>query len=673
MSEFPHMAGSIDEELARIQSLLGTDAAGAARRAEQLLLNAPGHPGATLFLGVARRFSGDASKAIETLEPLLQSQADWAAVHYEYGRSCSAVGRRDDAIVALRRAFELQPLMTGAWCSLADELRAAGETAEADAVCTRRIEAANHDPRLQQPIAALREKRFSEANMMLRQHLQVDPTDVVAIQMLAAVGLRMDQYEDAGMLLERCLELAPNYAAAHHDYALVMDHKMRRTEALKEIDLALAAEPDNPNYRMSKATILDRIGEYDAAIDIFSSLLEENQPEAWMSYGNSLRAAGRHDECVAAYKKVVELRPNFGEAWWSLSDLKTFKFSAAETDEIRRQLARPDLSHEDRLHLDFTLGKVLEDESNYAESFTHYASGNRLRRETTPYDAAQLTDGIRRSKSVLTADFFAAHAGHGCTTKDPIFIVGLPRAGSTLLEQVLASHSAVEGTMELPDMLRLVRELNERDNFSGNGSYPEILGRLGADELRSLGERYIESTKIYRKTDRPLFIDKMPNNFANVGLIHLILPNAKIVDARRHPLACCFSIFKQLFARGQPFAYDLADIGRCYRDYVDLMAHFDEVLPGRIHHVFYERMVEDTEAEIRSLLEYCGLPFEEQCLRFYETERAVRTASSAQVRQPINKAGVDHWRHYEAWLEPLKLALGPVLEAYPGVPDFAAE
>lgn len=672
MNDTEHPNGPLAGKIAEVERLLGTDAARAAVLAEEVLSAAPGNPTVTLLLGAARRFSGEASKAAQTVEPLTRSQPDWAAAHYEFGRACSAAGRRDDAITALRRAFELQPTMTGAWCSLADELRAAGQPAEADAVCARRIEVASGDARLQQAIAALREQRFSDANTLLRQQLQQDPTDVVAMQMLAAVALRLDRYDDAARLLERCLELAPNYAAAHHDYALVLDKQMRRGEALREVERAIAADPGNPNYRIAHAVLLDRTGEYARAIEIYARLLDENsaQPGIWKSYGHALRAAGREEDSIAAYKKAIEYKPDFGEAWWSLADFKTYRFSTEETDEMRQQLERAELSDEDRLHFEFTLGKVLEDAGDYAGSFDRYAEGNRLRRETTPYDAAQLTSGVQRSKALLTPAFFTERADSGSAATDPIFIVGLPRAGSTLLEQVLASHSAVEGTMELPDLLAIVRELNHRDPGRSDGQYPEILAELTADELRALGERYLESTRIYRKTERPMFIDKMPNNFANIGLIQLILPNAKIVDARRHPLACCFSMFKQLFARGQPFAYSLEDIGYAYRDYVELMTHFDEVLPGRVHRVFYEQMIDDTEAEIRGLLDYCGLDFEERCLNFHETDRSIRTSSSAQVRKPINRAGLDHWSHFEPWLEPLKAALGPVLDAYPAVPTF---
>ncbi len=674
MSDIPNPAGTLDVELAQVQRLLATDPAQAAKQADRILGLAPGHPVATLLLGIARRLTGDTAGSIEALEPLTRSQPNWAAVHYEFGRSCGAAGRGEEAIAALRRAMEMQPTMPGAWNSLADELLRAGDEAGAEAVRVQRIELASRDPRLQGADAALRQNRFAEANTMLRQHLQEDPTDVVAMHLLAIVGLRLDQFVDAGNLLARCLELAPNYAAARHDYALVLDRQMRRGDALREIERALEADPGKPSYRQLQAVLLDRTGEYERAIEVYAGLLDEKpeQPEVWTSYGHTLRAAGREKDSIAAYQKAIEYRPDAGEAWWSLADFKTFEFSAEEKDAMRRQLDRGDLSDEDRLHFEFTLGKALEDAGDYRRSFEHYAEGNRLRRQAAPYDAASLTAGVQRTKALLTPAFFADRADCGSTARDPIFIVGLPRSGSTLLEQILASHSAVEGTMELPDMLAIVHELGDRGAEAGDWQYPEVLARLEQDEFRALGERYLASTRVYRKTDRPMFIDKMPNNFTNIGLIQLILPNARIVDARRHPLASCFSIFKQLFARGQQFAYSLDDLGRFYRDYVELMAHFDDVLPGRIHRVFYERLVDDTETEIRGLLDYCGLPFEERCLRFHETDRAVRTASSEQVRQPIYRGGMDYWRHFEPWLDPLKQALGPALDAYPGVPSSDA-
>jgi len=389
-----------------------------------------------------------------------------------------------------------------------------------------------------------------------------------------------------------------------------------------------------------------------------------------MGYGHALKTEGQTRQSITAYRRAIELEPTLGEAYWSLANLKTYRFSAADTGAMRRALAREDLAAEDRLHFEFALGKALEDEAAYEESFAHYEAGSAIRRALSPYDAGETTGFLRRSKALYTREFFAARAGSGTAAPDPIFVVGMPRSGSTLLEQILASHPLVEGTMELPDIAAMVRELVSPRTHEDWPRYPQVLEPLSA-ELRELGERYLAQTRVQRKTDAPYFIDKMPNNFMHVGFIHLILPNARIIDARRHPLACCLSNFKQHFARGQSFSYSLDDVGRYYRDYVELMAHFDAVLPGRVHRVIYERLVDDPEAVVRQVLDYCGLPFDARCLRFYENERAVRTASSEQVRRPIYREGIDHWKHFEPWLGPLTAALGPVLDQYPAIPDFA--
>jgi tetratricopeptide (TPR) repeat protein len=389
-----------------------------------------------------------------------------------------------------------------------------------------------------------------------------------------------------------------------------------------------------------------------------------------MSLGHALKTAGRHAESIEAYTSSIAKAPNLGEAYWSLANLKTFRFTPEQTLTMRAQLADAKLSAEDRFHFEFSLAKALEDAGEYQESFAHYREGNRLRRAMIRYDADENHAHVERSKRFFTREFFAQRQGWGCPAPDPVFIVGLPRSGSTLIEQILASHSQVEGTMELPDVAMLARVVGNRTTRPTGAAYPRALEKFSAEELRALGERYLSQTRIQRKTAAPLFIDKMPNNFAHLGFIHLMLPNARIIDARRHPLGCCLSGFKQHFARGQNFTYDLAEIGRYYRDYVQLMAHFDEVLPGRVHRVFYENMVEDTEAEVRRLLEYCRLPFEEGVLRFHENQRAVRTASSEQVRQPIFRDGMEQWRHFDAWLGPLKEALGEVASAYPRIPQF---
>lgn len=664
--------GTLDVALAHATRLLATAPALAAEQAIEILATVPGHPIASLVLGAAHRLQGDTAQALAVLEPLAHSQPQAGAVHFELGLALGSARRGEEAVIALQRAVRLKPDLPDAWRALGDHLTMMGDIAGADAAYARHIRHSTRDPRLLAPAAALCEGRIAPAEQALRAHLKQYPTDVAAIRMLAEVAARLGRYGDAQLLLERCLELAPGFTAARHHYAVVLLRSGKPAEAHAEIKRLLEAEPRNPGFRNLEGAILTRIGEYDRSIGIFADVLAEypHQPRVWMSYGHALKTAGRQDDSVAAYRRAISLSPDLGEAWWSLANLKTYRFTAEDITAMTRQLERTDLAADDRFHFDFAMGKALEDRSEFAASFAHYEAGNRLRRQGLPYDADEQQAHIDRSIALFTRDFFGERVDHGCAAPDPIFIVGLPRAGSTLLEQILSSHSQVEGTMELPDIGMLARELSGRKKRSETSQYPEVLAELTADDCRELGERYLAQTRIQRKSDAPFFIDKMPNNFAHVGLIHLILPRARIIDARRHPLGCCFSAYKQHFARGQAFTYDLGDLGRYYAGYVALMGHIDSVLPGRVHRVFYEHMVADTDLEVRRLLAYCGLPFEEACLRFWETGRAVRTASSEQVRRPIYRDGVDQWRHYEPWLEPLRRALGPALDGYPQSPAY---
>lgn len=638
MNSNPDPVGTIEVALTHTARLLAGRPDLAIEQAKEILKIAPLHPRATLLLGLAQGASGQGEAAVATLQ----------------------------------RAVRLAPALTDAWRALGDHLAAIGDTAGADHAYARHIQCSTRDPRLLAPAAALCDNRIAEAEALLREHLREYPTDVAAIRMFAEVAARLGRYADAENLLRRCLELAPGFAAARHNLAAVLYRHDKAAAALIEIEQLIAIEPRNPGYRNLKAAILGRVGEYVQAIELYREVLAEypNQPKVWMSFGHALKTAGRNQESIGAYRRSIELDPAFGEAYWSLANLKTFRFTALDLAAIRAQLERNELSVEDRFHFHFALGKALEDSEDYAASFQHYAAGNELRRTMIRYEPDENTTHVKRCKQLFTHEFFAQRRGFGHSASDPIFIVGLPRSGSTLVEQILASHSQVEGTMELPDVIAIARALSGKTNRHEESRYPEALANLSADELRALGEEYLSRTRIQRKTGAAFFIDKMPNNFAHLGLIQLMLPNARIIDVRRHPLGCCFSGFKQHFARGQNFTYSLADIGRYYHDYVELMAHFDTVLPQRIHRVFYESLIDDTEREIRRLLDYCGLPFEEQCLEFYRNRRAVRTASSEQVRQPIFREGIDQWRHYGAWLAPLKSALGPVLEVYPRVPPF---
>jgi tetratricopeptide (TPR) repeat protein len=666
----PEPAGSLATALAHAARLLQSDPPLAEAQAREILAVVPGHPQALLLLGAALRARGDASAALAVLEPLAAAHPKHPTAQFELGAALAAAGRTRAAADALTRATRLDPNLAHAWRLLGDQLSLLGETEAADDAYARHIRWSVNDPALVEAAAALVENRLAVAERLLRAFLKRFPTDVAAIRMLAETGARLGRLEDAENLLARCLELAPGFTAARANYASVLQRRNRPVDALDQVERLLEREPGHPGWLSLKAAALGRIGEYAGAIAAYETVLARHpeQPKVWMSYGHALKTVGRLEDGVAAYRKSVALRPALGEAWWSLANLKTVRFSDQDVEVMRRELDRPDLADEDRFHLRFALGKALEDAGSYAESFQHYVEGAALRRRFVDYDPEETSAHVRRSKALFTPAFFAEREGAGCPAPDPIFVVGLPRAGSTLIEQILSSHSQVEGTMELPDLIAMARRLGRRGD--GENAYPEALAELSPDELRALGEEYLERTRVQRKTERPLFIDKMPNNFAHVGLIRLILPNAKIVDARRHPLGCCFSGFKQHFAHGQTFTYGLEDIGRYYADYVELMAWFDAVQPGAVRRVIYERMVADPEAEVRALLAYCGLPFEEACLRFYENDRAVRTASSEQVRRPIFTDAAEHWRNYEPWLGPLKTALGPVLDVYPAVPSF---
>jgi tetratricopeptide (TPR) repeat protein len=636
--ETSESVGGLAEALARAAQLLEVRPALAVRQAQEILAVLPDQPEAMRLL----------------------AKAQWAA------------GDPDGAAQTLRRRTAADPRDAAAWRLLADLLQALDDTAGADSAHLSAVEAGVNDPLLAQAALALRAERLAVAEAALRQRLKAEPTDVAAIRMLAEVGARLGRYEEAGLLLERCLELSPSFHEARRAYAQVLQRHERPLEALAQAERLMAIDAKNPNHGMLMASIQARLGDHAAAIALYEDLLARypRQPKGWMSYGHALKTIGRRADAVAAYQKALEQAPQLGEAWWSLANLKTHRFTADDVAAMRGQLGRSDLGEEDRLHLDFALAKALEDEGDFASAFAEYAKGNAIRHAQLRHVPADISDQVERTRRLFTPGFLASRRGAGCAARDPIFIVGLPRSGSTLVEQILASHSQVEGTMELPDMLAIVQQIEGRAGSRQRRAYPDALAALPRGDLARLGEQYLARTRVHRRTDRPLFIDKLPNNWLHVGLIQLILPNATIIDARRHPLGCCLSGYKQHFARGQAFSYALEDIGRYYRDYVALMAHFDAVSPGKVHRVIYERMVADTEGEVRALLHHVGLPFEEACLRFWANDRAVRTASSEQVRQPIFDDALDHWRNFEPWLGPLKAALGDVLDAYPETPPF---
>ena len=666
-------SGSLDVALAHTAELLKTQPSMAIEQAQAILEAVPAHPPAVVMLATAHRLCGAAATASELLQTLTEQQPRYAAAHFEFGRTLAALGQGDRALAMFERTAQLKPDHSQAWRYLADHLMAIGDTDAGDAAYTRHVQASAKSPGLQKAAHAMLENDIPTAERLLKDHLKQSPTDVPAIRMLAEVAVRCGQNDEAEQLLLRCLELAPSFTAARYNYATLLHRRNDSGSALKEVEQLLEVEPESPSYRNLCAVILSRVGEYARSSAMYARLLAEYpaNAKAWLSYGHGLKTEGRKDDCINAYRESIKRNPGFGEAYWSLANMKTVRFSAADMDAMDAQLANKELDTVNRLHFEFALGKAEEDAKNFELSFMHYQKGNDLHRSTLKYDAGLNTARAKKMQNKFTADFFASRSASssGCTNPAPIFIVGMPRSGSTLLEQILSSHSQVEGTTELPNIITIAKELREQADDDKIGAYTEVLAALSPASLQALGEQYIDETKVHRKTDRPFFIDKMPNNFLHVGLIHLILPNAKIIDARRHPLACCFSNFKQYYARGQSFSYGLEDMGDFYRDYVALMAHYDAALPGRVHRVIYEQTVADTEAQVRSVLDYCGLPFEEGCLRFFENQRPVRTASSEQVRQPINTDGLEQWMNYESWLAPLKERLGDVLTQYPDAPD----
>jgi len=656
--------------LEHAERLLEVDPRLAAEQARAILEVVPRHADTTRVLAAALRLSGDPEAAVATVAPLVKALPNLALAQLELALGLEALGRTAEAARAFDRASALEPRLSEAWRGLSEALALLGDTAGAEQALARQLRASTRDPLLIEAATALADNRLGEAERLLRERLKADPADIAAIRMLAETGARLGRYADAEALLTRCVELAPGFAAARHNLATMLHRQNKNLEALAQIEMLTARDDRHPGYANLRAAILARLGEYEQAIVVCDRMLALHpfQPKGWMSYGHVLKTVGRQADSIAAYRKALDQAPTLGEAWWSLANLKTVKFAETDLRAMTEALAVPDLSDDDRLHLHYALGKAHEDAGAWDASFEHYAAGAAIRRAQLDYDAEENAADTARTRAVFTPAFLAARAGQGCPAPDPIFIVGLPRAGSTLVEQILASHSQVEGTMELPDLIVMARRLGGKTATRAESTYPESLAELSPADLTALGEEFLERTRIQRKTDRPFFIDKMPNNFAHAGLIHLILPNAKIIDARRHPLGCCFSGFKQHFARGQAFSYDLTDIGRYYADYVALMAHFDAVLPGRVHRVIYERLIADPEAEIRALLDHCGLPFEAACLSPHENDRAVRTASSEQVRRPIFKDAVEHWQKFESHLGPLKQALGTVLDAYPHAP-----
>jgi tetratricopeptide (TPR) repeat protein len=635
----------------------------AAALCDRALGDTPDNVDLLYTLAVAQRMDKQVAAALVTLERLIELNSSYGRGWQERGHCLRDLGRDEEALAAYQRAVTHNGALAASWRQIASMHDAAGREAPARFAEGQFAYLAALPPELLSVASFIQEGRLAKAEQLCRAFLQRNGHHVEAMRLLAEIGLKFNAFDEAEFLLESAKVLEPDNVSAHFDYVKVLRKRQKFEQALAEAGELRAKEPGNPEFEMLFANENLAVGNFDEALLIYEALLGSmpNNPGVNLTYGHALKTIGRQDDAIAAYRAAYQVRPDYGDAFWSLANLKTYRFTDAEIAQMRTREASPLVALEDRYHLCFALGKALEDRGDYADSFACYERGNQLKRDELRYTPERLSKEMRAQRELVSRKVLDRLAGAGWPAPDPVFIVGLPRAGSTLLEQILASHSQVEGTMELPNILALAHKLERRHVIGEEPEYPANLADLSAEDVTRFGEEFIRDTQIYRKQGTPFFIDKMPNNFRHIGLISLILPNAKIIDARRSAMGCCFSGFKQLFAEGQEFTYGLTEVGTYYRDYVALMDHWDQVLPSKVLRVRYEEVVADLETQVRRLLDFCELPFEQACLDFHQTDRAVRTASSEQVRQPLYKSGVDQWENFSDFLDPLREVLGPEL------------
>ncbi|HJS91268.1 MAG TPA: sulfotransferase [Steroidobacteraceae bacterium] len=657
---------SIALELMSLSALLGSDPARVRARARELLARAPDNRSLALLLASASLKLEDTGTAIATLEPWAQREPKSAVLRLELGRAYRAAGRVVEAVAALKEAVARDAALAEAWRELAALSFGTGDEAGGDAAYLRYSRLIRYPTELTAAMTALAEARFDAADQLLERRLAGSPGDAAAWRLRGEVALRRQRYTEAETSFRRCLGIAPGDAIARFGLASALHELNRSEEALPLLDRLLRTEPDQASYLELQAKALRAGLRNDDALALLRQAVATHPDGAslLLLYGHILREEGQVEHANEIYRKVTTLSPGAGTGWWCLANTKTYSFTDAELADMRHLLDSGRAEGADRVHLEFALGKALEDRSEYEESFRHYSMANTLHRGTFSYRALAVERTSERIRETFTAEFVERRRGWGSDRKDPIFIVGLPRSGSTLLEQVLASHSQVEGTHELAEIPAIAANLVfEQGSDGALTSNP--LASLTAADVAAFADRYLERTRRYRRLQTPRFTDKQLGNFRNLALIHLMFPNAAIIDIRRHPMASGFACYKQHFSHLMPFCYDLGELAHYYRDYVRLMEHIEAVLPGRVHRVYYERLVADPEGEVRKLLDYCGLEFESACLQFHANKRAVRTISSEQVRRPIYKDSIEQWRHYEPWLGPLREGLGDLVDRYP--------
>jgi tetratricopeptide (TPR) repeat protein len=598
---------------------------------------------------VALRLGGKIRTALEAVNELLGLNPKHARAYQEKGHIYLALDDVQQAASAFYQATRLNPTLIVSWRVLRGEYIKLGQQQAVD-VANAQIEFLSQLPaELLGARDLFCEGDFYQAEQVCRRYLSAHKHHIEGMLLLAEIGIASKVLDDAEFLLESCVELAPNHVRARHEYLNLLTKLAKFKQAHEQVEILLIQQPENQQFKLAKASALMGVGQLQDAVKIYQQVLQQDPQRAGthLVLGHAQKALGEFDAAIKSYQNSYTLNPAFGDAYWSLANTKTYKFTLTEIGQMKAQVETQDIPEEDRIHMCFALGKALEDQGHFSQSFNYYQIGNQLKNSTTNYDPDKQEQHVQAQIKHCTQQLFTQRSDLGCDAPDPIFIVGLPRAGSTLLEQILASHSMVDGTMELHNILGLASKLRGH-----NAKYPANLHDIDGSFFRRFGEQFIQDTQVYR-AKAPYFIDKMPNNFMHIGLIKLILPNAKVIDARRHPMACCFSGFKQLFGEGQEFTYGLESMGRYYKTYIELMTHWDKVLPGFILRVLHEDVINDLEGQVKRILDFCGLPFEETCLEFHRTERSIKTPSSEQVRQPIYRSGMLQWQNFETQLQPL--------------------
>jgi tetratricopeptide (TPR) repeat protein len=666
---------SLEHEIERLrQAVAASRHAEVLARLQPLLASYPRNRDILLLTAICERTLGRISEALATLDRLGELKPNFSLLHQERGLCYVIQKDAPEAIDALLRAVNINPALPMSWRMLEGVYGIIGDAENAARAAGHCEILASQPPDVVTATSLFSDGDLAPAEQIIRAFLIRNGNHPEGMRLLAKIGMALDVLDDAEMLLAGVMALAPDHHPARYDYARCLVYRHKYPEAREQLQLLLSVDARNPDYRSLDATAAVGLGDHHHAIKLYRDLLIDtpNSADVHLWLGHGLKTIGQLPEAIESYRAAATLRPNFGDAYWSLANLKRYSFEDDEIAQMRVEEAGGKIASADRIHFCFALGKAYEDRGEFAESWRYYERGNALQRAESRYQPEVLETNTREQIRVCTRAFFAARKDWGVSDHDPIFVVGLPRSGSTLIEQILASHSQVEGTHELADIQRVVHDLQGREHDFDNPRYPAVLTEMKEADFAMLGQRYMDDTRVFR-SGRPFFVDKMPNNFRHIGLIRVILPNAKIIDARRDPMSCCFSNLKQLFASGQEFAYSSEDIARYYRTYLDLMAHWDAVLPGYVLRVQHEDVIDDLESSVRRILEFCGLEFEPACIEFHRNQRSVRTPSSEQVRQPIFRDGLDQWLNYEPWLGRLREVLGDAINRYRSVTSVRYE